>query len=148
MDASLPEPVAAMRNAILAAARSGEIENMRTPLEWNELKPEIATTVVADPIAYWKQKSADGQGRQILAVLAEILEGPPARIGQGTAGERYVWPDLAERDPAALTPPQHVQLLRLVSPDEAKAMRAHKRWTWWRLSIGADGTWHSFIRAE
>ena len=44
--------------------------------------------------------------------------------------------------------PEEVDLLRLVTPEEAKAMRAARKWTWWRLSIGADGTWHSFKKAE
>jgi hypothetical protein len=30
----------------------------------------------------------------------------------------------------------------------ASAMRARKKWTRWRLTIGADGTWHSFKKAE
>jgi hypothetical protein len=27
-------------------------------------------------------------------------------------------------------------------------MREKKKWTWWRLTIGADGTWHSFKKAD
>jgi len=27
-------------------------------------------------------------------------------------------------------------------------MREAKRWQWWRLAIGADGTWHAFHKAE
>jgi hypothetical protein len=43
-------------------------------------------------------------------------------------------------DPTKLTPAQEVDLNRLTSPADAKAMREKKKWTWWRLSIGADGT--------
>jgi hypothetical protein len=146
--ARLPEKTAAMRDAIAAAARSGSIEALRTPLEWNELKPDISSTSANDPIAYWKAQSGDGEGRQILALLLEILESPPAVVAAGTSAERYVWPGFAEIDLATLTPPLEVQLYRLVSPDHVKAMREGKRWTWWRLSIGADGTWHSFVKGE
>ena len=41
-----------------------------------------------------------------------------------------------------------VELLQLVGPAEAKAMREKKKWTWWRLTIGADGTWHSLKKGE
>jgi hypothetical protein len=47
-----------------------------------------------------------------------------------------------------LTPDQEVRLYRLVKPDEVKAMRQKKKWTWYRLAIGADGTWHSFQKSD
>jgi hypothetical protein len=147
----LPQPVAEMREGILAAARSGRIEELKIPLDWNELKPEIAATNVDDPIAYWKKLSGDGEGREILAVLANILEMRPAELPLGKDLENsiiYVWPYLAEAKLDQLTPAEEVDLLRLVSPEKAKAMRAAKKWTWWRLAIGADGTWHSFRKQE
>ena len=102
--AKVPEKAAAMRDAILAAARTGGIEALRTPLEWNELKPEISNAPASDPIAFWKAQSGDGEGRQILALLVEILEAPPAIVGAGTPAERYIWPGFAEVDLAGLTP--------------------------------------------
>jgi hypothetical protein len=147
----LPEPVEEMRQAILAATHSGNIEDLRVPLDWNELKPEVAAPAGEDPIAYWKKTSADGNGREILAALAEILPMRAAELPFGKDLENniiYVWPYLAEVDLGKLTPPQEVDLIRLVGPAEAKAMREKKKWTWWRLTIGADGTWHSFKKAE
>ncbi len=147
----LPVPVEEMRDAILAATRSGEIEDLKVPLDWNELKPDVAATTVDDPIAYWKKTSADGEGREILAVLANILAMRPAELPLGNDLENntiYVWPYLAEAKLDALSPSEQVDLLRLVSPEKAKAMRTAKKWTWWRLTIGADGTWHSFRKAE
>ena len=32
----------------------------------------------------------------------------------------------------------------LVPPAEAKEMVANGKYTYWRIAIGADGTWHSF----
>lgn len=147
----LPAPVADMREAILAAVQAGSIDELRLPLSWNELPPDIADKQPDDPIAYWKQLSGDGQGREILAVLGRILDMPPARVAAGADVENnavYVWPYLAEADLSALKPAQEVDLYRLVSPADAKVMRDRKRWTWWRLSIGADGTWHAFTRPE
>jgi hypothetical protein len=147
----LPAPVEEMRQAILAAAHSGRIEDLAVPLDWNEMKPDLAVTAVADPIAHFRKLSGDGEGREILAILANILEMPPAELPLGKDLENniiYVWPYLAEKRLDQLTPPEEVDLLRLVSPAEAKAMREKKRWTWWRLTIGADGTWHSFRKEE
>lgn len=147
----LPAPVEEMRQAILAATHSGNIEDLREPLDWNELKPEVAAAAGEDPIAYWKKTSGDGNGREILAVLADILPMRAAELPLGRDLENniiYVWPYLAEMELDKLTPAQEVDLLRLVGPAEAKAMRAGKKWTWWRLTIGADGTWHSFKKAK
>jgi hypothetical protein len=147
----LPAPVEEMRQAILAAAHSGNIEDLRVPLDWNELKPEVAAPAGEDPIVYWKRTSGDGNGREILAVLADILSMRAAELPLGKDLENniiYVWPYLAEAKLDQLTPAQEVDLLRLVSPAEAKAMREKKKWTSWRLTIGADGTWHSFKKGE
>jgi hypothetical protein len=147
----LPVPVEEMRQAILSAAHSGEIEELREPLDWNEMKPEVAAPAGEDPIAYWKKTSGDGNGREVLAALANILPMRPAELPLGKDLENniiYVWPYLAEMDLGTLTPAQEVDLLRLVGPEEAKAMREKKKWTWWRLTIGADGTWHSFKKGE
>lgn len=147
----LPTPVQEMREAILTAVRSGDIEDLRLALEWNELRPHVADEPVDDPIAYWKRISGDGEGREILAVLAEILECDHAALPIGDDVENnlvYVWPGLSEAELSQLTPQQEVALYRLVGPAEVKAMRESGRWQWWRLAIGADGTWHTFHKAE
>ncbi|MCL4766359.1 MAG: hypothetical protein KJZ80_09015 [Hyphomicrobiaceae bacterium] len=147
----LPAPVQEMVEAILAAVRSGDIGDLRPALEWNELKPHVAEHRVEDPIAHWKEISGDGQGREILAILAEIIDCGPAAlpIGKDIENNRvFVWPAIAEADLASLTPRQEVALYRLVKPAEAKAMRESKRWLWWRLTIGADGTWHAFHKSD
>lgn len=161
----VPTPQAAeMHRAILDAARSGRIDELKTPLEWNELKPEIAAGAVDDPIAYWRKLSKDGEGQEILAALIAILELPPAVVGgpppaPGSASGKknkgapappdlYVWPYLAARPLGSLTADEEADLLRLMTPEEAKAMKTKGKYTSWRLGIGADGTWHFFIRDE
>ena len=147
----LPAPVEEMRHAILAATQTGRIEDLIVPLDWNELTPSVAKDAVDDPIAYWKKTSGDGEGREILAALADILQMRPAELPFGKDLENntiYVWPYLAEAKLDELTPAEEVDLLRLVSPQKAEEMRKAKKWTWWRLTIGADGTWHSFEKAE
>jgi hypothetical protein len=145
--AKLPEPVLDMREAILSAVRSGNIEDLRHAFDLNELKPELGPEAVGDPVAYWKRISGDGEGREVLAALAQILDAGYVTlpIGQDLENNRvYIWPYFAEVPLARLTGPQQVELLRLVPPAVAKEMVANGKFTFWRLAIGADGTWHSF----
>jgi hypothetical protein len=146
---ALPVPVREMREAILAAIKSGRIEDLRHAYELNELKPDLGVQPVSDPVAHWKQVSGDGEGREILAALAEVLDAGYVVLPLGRDLENnriYVWPYFAEVALDTLTPAQEVELLRLVPPAAAKAMRAAGKYTHWRLAIGADGTWHSFRR--
>jgi hypothetical protein len=145
--AKLPSPIAEMREAILAAVRSGNIEELRHAFELNELKPELGPEPVGDPVAFWKKISGDGEGREVLAVLAEILDAGYVAVPLGRDLENnriYVWPYFAEVPLQKLTPAQQVELLRLVPPAAAKEMIQTGKYTYWRIAIGADGTWHHF----
>jgi len=146
----LPAPVQEMREAILSAVRIGRIEELRHAYELNELKPDLGAAAAGDPIAHWKKISGDGEGREILAALAEILETGYVVVPLGPDLENnrvYVWPYFAEVPLDKLSPRQDVELLRLVPPSSAKEMKAARKYTYWRIAIGADGTWHS-LRKE
>lgn len=148
---ALPAHVVEMRDLILSAARSGNVEDLKTAIEWNEMRPDLGAANSADPIQSLMSASGDANGRDILAAITEILEMPPAALPLGKDLENnmiYVWPYLAEKPLDALTPAQEVDLYRLVPPDKVKEMREKKRWTWWRLVIGADGTWHAFKKED
>ena len=146
----LPGPVQDMREAILSAVRAGHIEEVRHAWDLNELKPDLgAVPAGGDPIAHWKRISGDGEGREILAALGEILDTGYVVLPLGRDLENnkiYVWPYFAEVPLDKLTPGQEVELLRLVSPSALKDMRAAGTYAHWRIAIGADGTWHSFRR--
>lgn len=144
----LPERVRAMRDRILEAARSGDLQELHPVVEMNELKPTISFGGESDPIAYWKKVSSDGQGREIMAILSEILEMPFARTDTGTSNEMYVWPYLAVLSPKKLTPAQQVDLYRLISPKEAKTMEEFGSYIHYRLGLGRDGTWHFFVAGD
>jgi hypothetical protein len=135
-----------MREAILSAVRSGRIEDLRHAWELNELKPDFGVAA-GDAIAHWKQISGDGEGREVLAALAQILDAGYVVLPLGADIENnriYVWPYFAEVPLDRLTPAQEVELFRLVSPATLKQMRAAGAYTHWRIAIGADGVWHSF----
>ena len=147
----LPPAVTEMRDTILAAVRSGNIEDLKPALQWNEMPPVIATTAVDDPIAHWKSVSGDGQGREILAILENLFAAGHAVLPVGRDVENnklFVWPRFAEMDLSKLRPEDEVQLYRLVTPAEVKTMIAKKRWLGYRLAIGAEGTWHTFQKID
>jgi hypothetical protein len=151
IDAPLPPAAADMRDAIESAVHAGDISELKVAYDLGELKADISDQPVPDPVAYWRSLSADGDGREILAVIANLLAVGPAVVSRGQDPENnaiYVWPYLAELPLDKLTPAQKVDLLRLMPAAEAKAMLEKKTWTWWRLTIGADGLWHAFKKGS
>jgi hypothetical protein len=147
----LPEPVREMREAILAAALSGEIEELRHLYEMGDLRPDLGGTASRDPVADWKRASGDGKGREVLAALSLILEAGYVVLPLGRDLENnrlYIWPYFAEVPLGRLSPAQEVELLRLVPPAAAKAMQEKGKYTHWRVTIGADGSWHSFRKED
>lgn len=150
-DGALPPGVVEMRGAILEAVQSGRLEDLKIAVDLNELKPELDAAKVPDPVAFWRAKSSDGTGRDILAVLGVLLEGPYAieLLGKDPENARlFVWPAFAERPLASLTPAEDAQFQQLEPPVIAAAMKAAGRYTGWRVVIGADGVWHIFRRYD
>lgn len=147
---SLPVPVLEMREAILAAVKSGRIEEIRVPIEMNEIKPNFGDGPVPDPVAHLKATSADGEGREVLAALAALLDAPYAVVPLGRDLENnriYVWPHFAETGVDKLDAEQQAELKRLVpEPVAADMLAKGGRYTWWRVAIAADGTWHVFSK--
>lgn len=136
-----------MRDLILAAVASGHIEDLKPALELNGTAPDFGSGTAGDAIAALATQSEDGQGRSVLAALAEVLDVEPAALPLGRDLENnlvYVWPYLAERDLSSLTAAEEIDALRLFGSSKLKEMREKKRWMWWRLKIGADGSWLSF----
>jgi hypothetical protein len=145
----LPEPVREIREAILAAVQSGDIQELRQVYEMSDIRPDLGSP--GDPVANWKRASGDGQGLEVLAALSLILEAGHVVLPLGRDLENnrlYIWPYFAEVPLDMLTTAQEVELLRLVPSAVAKEMKARAKYTHWRVTIGADGSWHSFRKNE
>lgn len=145
----LPIQVAAMREAILDAALRGDIDALVEPIQMNELKPDFGEVSAAEPIEDWRKLSVDGEGREILAILINILQSPYAVVRQGPDIENnklYIWPYFAEVPINKLPPHLDIHLLRLIPREDYKIMKETGDYRYWRLAIGADGTWHSFYK--
>jgi hypothetical protein len=149
--APLPPGVAEMRGAILEAVQSGRLEDLKIAVDLNELKPELDAAAVPDPIAFWRAKSVDGTGADILAVLGLLLDSPYAvePLGKDPENVRiFVWPGFATKPLDALTPAEETLLQQLEPPPKIATMKAAKRYSGWRVAIGADGVWHTFRRYD
>lgn len=146
----LPDAVRAMRDRILDAAKSGEIENLRPVAESNETPPSFSLGDGAedDPIQQLVDTSVDGEGREPLAILAEVLEAGYVHVDAGTPQEMYVWPYFMHYPLDQLSPPQMIELLRIVTAAEYLDMRSLGSYNFYRVGIGPDGTWHFFLTGD
>lgn len=144
--ARLPLPVRRLREQIIDAAATGEPENLRPIIEANGQPPAFSYNDTGDdPIAYLKSLSADPEGREILAILIDMLNAGYVHIGVGTPDEMYVWPYFAYYPVELLTPPQIVELLEIVYPGDYEDMKTYGAYLSYRVGLGPDGTWRYFL---
>ena len=143
--ASLPPPVARMHARILEAARSGDLARLVTAMQTNETMPIFSFGKETDPIAYWRANYPDSGGVEVLAILVSILKTGFVRIDRGTPQEMYVWPYFAFTPLKTLTPAQKVELFRIVTGADYQAMMQFGAYTFYRLGIAPDGTWHFLV---
>jgi hypothetical protein len=144
----LPPAVARMRDRILAAARTGDLQTLMALMRVNGGMPVFSHTQKQDPAAYWKEIYPDSDGVEILSILISILETQPARIDAGTPQETYVWPYFARLPVKSLTPVQKVELFRVVTGSDYKQMLERGRYVFYQVGIGPDGTWRYFLASE
>jgi hypothetical protein len=147
----LPIPAAEMREAILSAARSGRIDELRGPIELNEMRPESGAPAGTDAIAFWRALDPARDGAQVLAIAITLLESEPACLPFGRDIENnrlFVWPALSERKPADWTGDDAALIARIASADEIAKMRLAGGYDGWRMIIGADGVWHAFAKSD
>lgn len=144
----LPEPVRRMRTRILEAALSGDPERLRIAIEANEVPPAFSFTEDGDPIAAMKKQSNDGNGLEIMAIMAEILEAGFLHVDKGTPQEMYVWPWFARYPLNKLTPAQTVEMFKIVTALEYNEMKEFGAYNFYRLGISPDGVWHFFINGD
>ena len=142
----LPAPVARMRDRLLAAARSGDLQQLAGMM--TDTLPVFSFTEDKDPIAFWKANYPDSDGVEVLSILTLILESGFVRIDEGTSQEMYVWPYFVRMPLGALTPRQKVELFRLVTGADYKDMMKLGVYVFYRLGISPDGTWQFFVSGD
>lgn len=143
----LPETV---RNRLLevhAIANSGDIAQLAPILEADGTNVSFGGP--ADPLEFLKQESADKEGIEILAILADLLEAPYAAMDGGDGQPIYVWPYLAAYESlGGLTPGERVDAYQIMGYSAFEEMKGLDAWYFWRVYIGADGQLQAFVAGD
>jgi len=146
--ARLPPRVAQMRERILEAARSGDLERVLTVMQTNEMMPVFSFGDESDPISFWKATFPESGGIEALSILEGILQTGFVHVDEKTPQEMYVWPYFARLSPTELTPSQKVELFKFTTGYDYQVMRRVGAYNFYRLGIGPDGTWHFFVAGD
>ena len=144
----LPGPVARTRERIVAAARSGDLQMLLGVMQANPALPVFSFSEDKDPIAFWKANYPDSEGVEVLSILLTILDAGFVHVDQGTAQEIYLWPYFARMPLKSLTPEQKVGLFRIITGADYKDMMDFGAYSFYRLGIAPDGTWHFFVSGD
>lgn len=144
-----PEPVRRMRELIIEAAASGDIERLRPLLGKGVTETQVSAVETNEgPVETLKGLSGDPDGIEILAILLDVLATGFVHVGAGTPDDMYVWPYFAEKPLAALTPPEKVELLRIVTAGDVADMLEFGSYNFYRVGITPDGQWRFFVAGD
>jgi hypothetical protein len=147
----VPEPVRKLRQAIVEAAASGDLERLRPLMNVGGGLNQTQVTAddpTEDPIKTLHDLSGDPDGIEILSILLDILSTGFAHVGQGTPDEVYVWPYFAEKDIKSLSAPEKVDLMRIVTAGDFSDMLEFGGYNFYRVGITPDGKWKFFTSGE
>ncbi|AFL49420.1 hypothetical protein ABIE78_004808 [Sinorhizobium fredii] len=145
----IPAQVARMRELIVEAAASGDIERLRPLLGKGPTQTQVSGSGGdEDPIAILKGLSGDQDGVEILAILLDVLSTGFVHADKGTPEEAYVWPYFAEKPLSSLTPPEKVDLFRLVTAGDFAGMEELGNYNFYRVGIAPDGQWKFFVAGD
>ncbi|WP_280775217.1 hypothetical protein [Rhizobium sp. SG_E_25_P2] len=145
----LPEPVKRLRVALVEAAASGDIERLRPLLSPGENGTQVAVgDSPEDPIVALKSVSGDPNGREILAIMLDILSTGAALVDKDTPDAQYVWPYFAEKSLDNLSPPEQVELYRIVTASDVADMKEFGGYNFYRIGITPDGKWKFFVAGD
>jgi hypothetical protein len=146
---ALPEPVRKTRDALIAAALTGDIEALRPIVKAQQNPPTVSYGGPDDAVDYLKTYSADGQGIENLAIMLELLNAPYAVFDSASDDPSYVWPYLAVvEDLSALTPKEKLDAYRILTAEQFQELVDLEAWYYWRLYIGKDGEWQAFVAGD
>jgi hypothetical protein len=144
----LPPRAARMRERMLEAARSGELDKLLIVMQSNETLPVFSFGNEKDPVAFWKAIYPDSDGIEILAILIQVLETGFVHVHKGTPQEMYVWPYFAYVPLKQLTREQKVELFRIATGSDYRKMKEFGAYIFYRVGIAPDGIWHFFVAGD
>lgn len=149
VESDVPFPVLKMRELILKAARSGDIEKLRPYIGYGDDVTMLSLGGFdEDPISFLKSLSGDSEGHEILAIMTEILEAPFVRIENTPGNAVYVWPYFYSYPFEELTPEQRVQMYRIITYGDYEEMLSFGSYIFYRLGITPEGRWRFFVAGD
>ena len=145
----LPEPVRRMRNLLIEACKSGDIEKLRPLIGTGDRAPQLSLTETPDdPVAFLKAASGDDAGREVLAIMEEVLDAGYVHLNAGTAEDIYVWPYFFGLALDKLDPRQRVELYKIITAGDYDEMVTFNTYIFYRLGITPAGEWAFFVTGE
>lgn len=144
----LPPPVKRIREQILEAAKTGDVEKLRPIFEANQELPQLGLAESDDPVEQLKSLSGDPDGREILAILSEVLDAGFVHVDAGTPEEMYVWPYFARYPLDKLDGPQMVELFKLLTAGDYEDMKIYGTYLFYRVGITPGGVWKYFVTGD
>jgi hypothetical protein len=145
---TLPEPVRKMRAALIEAAASGDIERLKPLTNPGPNQTQVMDYQGDDPVGALKNFSGDPDGQEILAIVMDLLSASAVRLEAGQPEEVYVWPYFAGKAISALTPPERVDLLRIVTAGDMIGMEENDAYNFYRIGLSPDGQWKFFTGGD
>lgn len=144
----LPPAVRATREALIAAAKTGELDSLRPLIEKTDPPPSFSDLDGSDPLDILRAESGDEDGREVLAILLDILDAGWVKVDEGTPRERYVWPYFARYPMEDLDGRQLVELFRIMTAGDFEGMKAAGSYVFFRAEIAPDGRWLAYVSGE
>lgn len=143
----LPAAVARIRDKILAACETGDVEALRMPIDWNETRPLFARSGAfkagTDPIEILKALSFDRKGRETISLIRAIFAEPYVKIMRGPT-TLYEWPAFARHPGPPANQEDALARWRCMRFADLARANAEGRPRATRIGIAADGVWHYF----
>ncbi len=147
-EADMPETVRRTWMGLRDVARRGDIEALRPLIDAQPVPPAFAFDEIDEPILYLKSLSGDPEGREILAILLEVLESGFVLADPDTPEAMYLWPYFARYPLEALTPEQMVEMFTLLTAGDYQDMLSYGAYIFFRVGISPDGTWQFFVAGD
>ena len=144
----LPAPVRRLHDQLREAALTGDIEKLRPIIEANQEPPLVSFGDAEDPVDHLKTLAGDPEGREILAILIEVLDAGYVHVDIGTPDEMYVWPYFARYPIDSLTGPQMVELFKLLTAGDYEDMKVYGTYLFYRVGIAPNGVWKFFVAGD
>ncbi len=145
----LPDEVGRMRDLIIEACRSGDIEALRPLLGTGADGTQLTFAgAVSDQIKTLRSFSGDDQGHEIMAILLEVLEAGYVHLDPGEPTELYVWPYFFAMPLERLSNPQRVELFKILTAGDFEDMKSFGAYIFYRVGITPEGRWLFFVAGD